>query len=649
MPTQFVGRACAHATQARRLDADGLRGIAILSVLIFHAVPSWLPGGFAGVDVFFVLSGFLVGRLVLLECRDGSFSFANFYARRARRLFPPLLVVLLATMAAAPLLVGAGDYVQVGSQAAAAALFVANFLAWIQSGYFDVEAAYKPLIHLWSLGVEEQFYLVFPLCVVAMHRRAPCRTGVVLACAAAVSFTACVALTPADSALAFYLPATRFWEFLAGSLLAWCDVSSRASARRGADLLAAAGAIVLAFSFFYLSSTDDFPGWRAALPVAGTCLLLAAGPAAWVNRKVLGLAFLRWMGKVSYAAYLFHWPLLVFGRIQAGGELHPADALWITALSVVLAWASTQTIERKFTFGAWSTGRAPTAALWGSCALVALIAVPLTRHLDSLTPSDIARLEHYPAPEVSRDIWRERSNCFINYKKDLEFGDACLGGPPTDRPLMLLWGDSHAAHLWPGMKRVGEENDWPLAQLTVSQCPALTVPAGERNRMCARLRESALRHIAALKPDTVVMASRWTFYDKTAVLAGIEPTVAELKALGVRRVVVVGPVPNWQPTLGTALAADMRARHMRSSPPDFTRTGLQVGEFVFDAPLRQAAVRSGAAYISALELLCSPDRICKAWVDKEKTTLMTFDNAHLTEEGSVWLVKLVVAQMLRLD
>ncbi|MBC5765163.1 acyltransferase family protein [Ramlibacter albus] len=648
MPTKFVGRACAHSTQARRLDADGLRGIAILSVLIFHAVPSWLPGGFAGVDVFFVLSGFLVGRVILLECAGGTFSFANFYARRARRLFPALVLVLVATLAASPLFVGSGDYVQIGNQAAASAAFIANFLAWGQSGYFDVEATYKPLIHLWSLGIEEQFYLVFPFCVVALQRRAPGRTGIALAAATVASFVACVVVSASDKTSAFYLPTTRFWEFLAGSMLAWRQVSAPQREEGHGDLLATVGALLLGFSFIFLASTDDFPGWRAALPVGGTCLLLAAGPSAWVNRKLLGTAFLRWMGKVSYAAYLWHWPMLVMWRIQAGRDLHAHEALAITVVSVGLAWASTESIEKAFRFGVWSRGRASSLALWGSCIVVAAVAIPLTRYVDSLTPSEMARLEHYPVPPEARDIWRERSNCFINYNKDLHFGEVCLGGEPSDRPLMLVWGDSHAAHLWPGMKAAAQENDWRLAQLSVSQCPSLTVPAREGNQMCPALRERALAHIAALKPDTVVMASRWTFYDRAAVLAGIEPTVAALKALGVRRVVVIGPVPHWQPSLAKALATDMRARHLKA-PPDVTTTGLQGGEFIIDAPLRAAALRSGAAYISALNLLCTPARVCKVWADKEKTTLMTFDNAHLTEEGSAWLAGLLAVELLRLD
>ena len=602
-----------------------------------------LPGGFVGVDIFFVLSGFLVTRLILDELEQGRFSFAEFYSRRARRLFPGLVLVLLATLAVSPSFMTGEDYMQTAKQAAAAAVFLANFLAWKQAGYFDGEAAFRPLIHLWSLGIEEQFYLIFP--VVLWFAWAKCRRAIggLLALAFTLSFARCVTMTLVDDTAAFYLPHTRFWEFLVGAILAWGQSTKRDLQDRTRHLRSLAGAGAIGYSVMCISAADSFPGGVAMVPVAGAYLLLSAGPLGWANRFLLTNGVLRWLGKISYSVYLWHWPLLVLARYYVQGEPEPALAFGLAFASVILGWGSTETLERRFRYGLWAQHRGAAPGLAAALVVVAAAALPVAQVVNSGTPPVLAKLYRYPVPEG--DPWREGKGCFVNANKVADFGPDCVPRRTDGRPMAVLWGDSHAAHLWPGLHAVAARQ-WLLAQVTASQCPAIADAADGRNPTCDAMRERALAAIREQRPEIVFMASRWSMYQpRDDMVASVSTTVGALKAMGVRRVVVVGPVPHWSPSLAKALARDMRS-FKRDQPPLYPTGGLQPAEFKLDPILREAASKGGAEYVSPMTLLCTPQRQCRAWVDEQrKDTLMAFDNAHLTVEGSEFLAKRMLEQI----
>jgi peptidoglycan/LPS O-acetylase OafA/YrhL len=328
-----------------RPDVDGLRAIAVLAVLAFHAFPQSAPGGFAGVDVFFVISGFLITGILLDGLKDGSFSFAGFYWRRVRRIFPALILVLAASLALGWLLLLPDEFMQLGKHVAGGAGFVANLVFWREAGYFDTAAELKPLLHLWSLGVEEQYYLVWPL-LLFLFRKEPRRMLAMMALLAVLSFGANLWLTAWRPSAAFYLPVTRFWELLAGGLLA-CFAARRLPY---ANLQAGLGALLLAAGLFLLSAERSFPGWWALLPVAGTALLVSAGPAAWINRRLLANRAAVYLGLISYPLYLWHWPLLSYARIVQGGEPPASHRAWLLAASVVLSVLTYELVEKKIRF-----------------------------------------------------------------------------------------------------------------------------------------------------------------------------------------------------------------------------------------------------------------------------------------------------------
>lgn len=421
-----------------RPDVDGLRAIAVLAVVGFHAFPELLPGGFTGVDVFFVVSGFLISSLILGGLQDGSFSYAQFYARRIRRLFPALLLVLATGLAVGWFTLLPDEYQQLGKHVAAGAGFVSNLALWREAGYFDELAALKPLLHLWSLGIEEQYYIAWPLLLVLASKRPRLLLPLTLLGAAA-SFAVNLATVSGDAVAAFYSPLSRFFELLAGSALA--VLAQRGRLAEGArEAAALAGLLLVAAALLLVDRERLFPGWWALLPVVGTCLIVAAGPEAWLNRALLSRRALVWLGLISYPLYLWHWLLLSFGRIIERDELSPALRIGLVLASVALAWLTYAWVERPVRFGP-----APGAKVAALCAL--MVAAGLAGYA-------AYRSEGFPARAVGESARQIMQQAEWPYWDD----PACIakyGLSPCQansaRPKVMILGDSHANHLYPGL------------------------------------------------------------------------------------------------------------------------------------------------------------------------------------------------------
>lgn len=341
----------ARAPSTWRPDIDGLRAVAILSVVGYHFFPHVFLGGFVGVDIFFVISGFLITRILVEEVSAGTFSVLSFYARRVRRLFPALALVLAAVLAAGWSWLRPDEYAQLGAHTASGAAFAANLLLWRESGYFDIALEAKPLAHLWSLGIEEQFYIAWPLLLwfLREHRHRLRIVAVVFL----VSLLSGVEMLRHDAVAAFYLPVFRVWELLAGALLAL------AAHRAGGDwpparpaLLSVAGFGLLVLGIGLIHSASEFPGWWALLPVSGAGLVIAAGPQARWNQVLLGNRAMVWFGNISYPLYLWHWPLLALARILFNADPRPEGLLLLFVLAVLLSWGTWKLVETPLRTGA---------------------------------------------------------------------------------------------------------------------------------------------------------------------------------------------------------------------------------------------------------------------------------------------------------
>jgi peptidoglycan/LPS O-acetylase OafA/YrhL len=333
-----------------RADIDGLRAAAVLAVVFFHAFPMWGRGGFAGVDVFFVISGFLISTILFGNLENNRFSLIEFYSRRVRRIFPSLFVVMLTIAVFGWFALMAIEYQQLGKHIAGGAGFISNLILWNEIGYFDNASETKPLLHLWSLGIEEQFYIFWPLIIWAAWKKRVHFLWVAVLLAL-VSFVLNMKGIRTNAIATFYSPQTRAWELLTGGVLAWISLHRKgwvAGSQWRSHLQSLLGLGLLMAGFVLISKETPFPGWRALFPTVGTVLLIAAGPQALVNRWILSNRTFVWFGLISYPLYLWHWPLLSLGQIVEGGTPARNYRLLAVAISVLLSWICYRFIEKPF-------------------------------------------------------------------------------------------------------------------------------------------------------------------------------------------------------------------------------------------------------------------------------------------------------------
>jgi peptidoglycan/LPS O-acetylase OafA/YrhL len=523
-----------------RPDIEGMRAVAILAVLLFHTGLPGAGGGFIGVDVFYVISGFLITGLLLRELTaTGRIDLPGFYARRARRLLPAALVVIGVTVAAAWLILPAIDFPAVAGDGAAAALYVSNYrFALSATDYFAADVPPSPLLHYWSLGVEEQFYIFWPLLTLAGSRLFGLRRLWLLMAAVAVgSFALSVVITSLEPPWAFYSLPTRAWQLAIGALIALGVLSLPARfGDRLATLAAGGGIALIAAGVVLIDARSAYPGVLALIPTAGAALLIVAGERSTaVSSRLLASPPMRWIGRISYSLYLWHWPLLILVPLALGN-----DELWLTAALAVLAIAiadlSTRLIEQPFRAGRLSSqGARRTLVFAGTASLgvavVALlgagnpfsapapvkVAAPVAVGADGrpLLPPAVLR-GPVPAdltPPLTRardDVARSLADgCQVAYlgvePRRCAYGVA--DGPTT----VYLIGDSHGAQWLPALEAIAPARGWRIVPQTKGNCPPVdTIVWLERYERpypeCDQWRLNVLEEIAAVRPEIVFVA-----------------------------------------------------------------------------------------------------------------------------------------------
>lgn len=329
-----------------RPDIDGLRALAVLSVVGYHAFPNWIRGGFIGVDIFFVISGFLISSIIFENLEKGSFSYIEFYSRRIKRIFPALIFVLAACFIFGWYVLLADEFLQLSRHIAGGIAFVSNFVLWQESGYFDNAANTKPLLHLWSLAVEEQFYIIWPLLLGFVWRR---KVSFLLATIVVSLFSFFYALyfIEVDATNAFYSPIARFWEIMLGGILAYIKLHRGQWLEKYETPRSAIGCILIILGFYLISPKTPFPSQYTLLPTLGAVFIISSSQFNVINRLVLANKMAIWFGLISYPLYLWHWPLLVWPKIATGDLMLVSDRFFLIATSVLLAWLTYYFIERK--------------------------------------------------------------------------------------------------------------------------------------------------------------------------------------------------------------------------------------------------------------------------------------------------------------
>jgi peptidoglycan/LPS O-acetylase OafA/YrhL len=616
--------------RAYRPDIDGLRAIAVLAVVGYHAFPSLVSGGFVGVDVFFVISGFLISGILMQSLDHGSFSFREFYSRRIRRIFPALSVVLFACYVYGWVVLLPRECKQLGGHVAAGAGFVSNLVLWGESGYFDRAAETKPLLHLWSLGIEEQFYIAWPLLLWGLWKT-PFNPLVWCGVLTVLSFALNISIVHGDAVAAFYSPATRLWELLIGSCLARISMrpSSPAASEHSrfgrGDIQSALGFACICAAILLVRKEYAFPGWWALLPTIGTYLVISAGPTAWINRFVLAHPILVWVGMISYPLYLWHWPLLSFTRQSEVTPPSVETRMLALLASVACAWLTYAFIERPVRFGASGNKVAVLCGVMGAVGAVGFLTYVQGGQVFRYPVGLRSLLKTYDFRVDGRlhECWVTNSNAYE------EFASSCADRSPKDAAV-VLWGDSHAARLYPGLKNVAQEH-MAISEFARDGCPPII---GYGTPTCIRSNSYVMERIEQLHPKAVLMLASWVSYD-TGLDANEYPsrhlvaTIDELKRRGVRNIVILGPAPVWNEDLPTLLYKRVFTDAPLYRVPERMSSGFNRHAMEVDERLKAIlAHQESTHYVSLIECLCNSEG-CLARVP-QSSDLTTWDRGHLT-------------------
>ncbi|MGP6088749.1 acyltransferase family protein [Antarctobacter jejuensis] len=648
-----------------RPDIDGLRTIAVLPVVFYHAGIAGVTGGFVGVDIFFVISGFLITTIIHRELAEGRFSVIRFYERRARRILPALFAVIVASLVAGWFLLTPADYDHMGQSIVSALLFVSNMWFWRNSGgYFSGATDYLPMLHTWSLAVEEQFYIFFPLLLMALHRFARRLLLPTILIMVAGSLVLAIWATPRMPSPSFYLLPTRIWELGIGSLLA-LGLLPAAAPRALREAAGALGLVAMLAPVFLYDSRTEFPGLTALPPVLGAAALIWAGTAGPVlASRLLALRPMVWIGLISYSLYLWHWPIMAFVRNRTFSvEMEPALQVITIAASVLAGWLSWRFVERPFRvpvreggltrgriFALSGIGMAGLGALAGAVALTGGMATQRfsTEQLAAIPPASL------------RNPYR--ATCF-GARPATEF--CTFGNSDPEVPVTwFLWGDSHADALLPALIDMAEREGVKLGFAGHSACGPLpglgrTDVREQKVRSCLRHNRVVLDHLRQTSAiTTVFLDARWALYtdgkysssddgkgEVVLYLDGqpvpksvdharnvsllkevLERTVTEITAPG-RQIVLVGGTPEvrWNvPTRRTAEILFGWPLPLAPSPAD-----VAARQAAANAILDGVAARTGSLHVPLAAPMCDPE--CVLFDEAE---MYYADDDHLSPLGA---------------
>lgn len=646
-----------------RPDIDGIRAIAILSVLLYHGRMPWITGGFTGVDIFFVISGYLIGGHIFSELLTGNFSYLRFYQRRAKRILPAYYAVLTFTILAAMFLLSPTEASEFGRSAFAATLSASNLIFWHFSGYFASKSDLNPLLMTWSLGVEEQFYVVIPVLMVllARIRRSLLWPAILIVCA--MSFLCALFMLPSYPTLVFYMLPTRAWELGAGVALAVAQLNRKLTFPPGAatQVMSLAGLTLIAVPMFMLNTKSPFPGLTALPSVLGSAIVMAV-PSSWINQRLLTLPPLVFVGRISYSLYLWHWPLLAYLRVIYGDELRPTASCLAIALAFAGATLSYYFIEQPFRRSTQEpvpllTRYAVVGAFFLAVCAIVWLSHGVPRRYPLLAEIDRAALLPSTDP------------CLVGHDK-LPVSPSCYG-TSDQRPSVALWGDSHSAALAPALLSIANAQNYDFVQFGKRSClPLLGIakyipPAPLSARECLPFNQKVVDRLDNDRRVRVVVlagawldvlphpSDRWLTLESASRLItptpdatramfmhSLEATIQNLQQAG-KKVIVVEDVPNFDfdpllrfrtsqipvrhalaALLGSPYASD-RGVAPNSEAPSFAVVNAQL-KLVLDG-------FSGVSLINLEPALCHADGQC---IYRNGDSVFYYDHEHLTADGA---------------
>ncbi|MGR5946082.1 acyltransferase family protein [Enterobacter sp. C4G1] len=596
-----------------RLDINGLRAFAVLSVVLYHFGVPYVSGGFTGVDVFFVISGFLMTGIVLEKVdHKGIF---DFYVARFLRIVPALVAIVLALLIFGYFWLSTSEFELLARNATASLLFYSNNYYAAHSSYFDPSSDLNFLLHTWSLSVEWQFYLIYPLIVLAIKKsRLPVSLSILALFCLSLAYVA-LGLSGTKEDL-FYLLPTRAWEMLAGALV--YIISSRGALTnfRHLSKLNIPGLLLILFSLFTAEGSQAWPGLATLIPVAGAALVILANNQ---NAYLIKNKAAQFIGTISYSWYLWHWPVIVVMRYYRV-EMNAINISAGISVSFILAVISYYLIEMPFRKRNWLRTDFVSAIVITTCAFV----VVQTNGATFRFKGDMNDVITY---RFNNKEWRP-DTCFLNPRQDYSEFSKCQDKMTSES--IVIWGDSHAAQLMPGFRAVMKNEN--LTQRTSSLCGPLYGAENNQRPFCKDINKNITAELLRVKPKLVVLAAFWSQYPFKDYLAD---TLKMLSSAGIRTV-VIGPFPYWHDPLPKVIEANGLTPQGTLPVALFDSSKNVLGNDKLIGKIVSAS--SNSAYISAIGIMCSK-ATCKVTAGKKPVIPMQWDNTHLTYPGSTWFIK----------
>lgn len=625
-----------------RADIDGLRAIAVIGVILFHFQLGRATGGFVGVDVFFVISGYLITGIIEREIAEGRFSFASFYERRVRRLFPALFVVLLTTLLLGVAFLLPSDLHRTGVFAASTLFFVSNFTFLGESGYFNTAAEFNPLLHTWSLAVEEQFYIFLPpLLLLAARLRPAWRKGWLIALMG-TSLIACISLQARMPHAVFFLAPFRAWEFLLGSLLVLRAFPGLAT-RFQREIAGIAGFALLGVAFFKLQGGSSYPGWHAIAPVLGAALIIESGrDGTSFARRLLEWRPIVWIGLASYSLYLWHWPILFFARYMNGMQPLDGRLTGLLVATFLVSFASYRWVERPFRVrhSRDSEMKPMLLRVATATALLALaaIAVLLDGGLRFRSPSQVLALDALRDPPIP----------FLACEQHVPDLGGCRIGDPSAVPDILVWGDSTALAWAPAFDKVLRSKGLSGYLAWSSACPPLADVGNPAFPQCAGFNADVIESLRRHPVRSIVLVAIWPSYSRpdapyslvdgvgrsgnVSVFPSALHRTADLLSRMATHVVVVAPTPGAPHDI-VFRAAIAKQRGQAEIPP--VGRGQYLGESAaFWHAARQLDQSVGATILDPAPWFCGETVCAYQGVDKQ---FLYRDEGHLSSRGAEYM------------
>lgn len=623
-----------------RPEIDGLRAIAVIPVLFFHAGNPLFAGGFIGVDVFFTISGYLITSIILSEQHKGIFSLKSFYSRRAKRILPPLFVMLLSISAIVSLFPGSDITLDAWRSLSHIALFTSNIYFYKQGGYFETATELKPFFHTWSLAVEEQFYVIFPLLLMAVKTwRRPLLLVFlfVLSLASLVYAQWNIADSPDWT---YYMLPTRAWELLAGAMIAVLLLKRPKPVVNPllSEFASFMGLTMILLSMIFITSKTPHPSVYTLVPILGSAFIIATSNNSVWFRQILGSRIMVGIGLISYSLYLWHQPLFALYRVHIQAVIPLGAQLFLMALSFLFALISWKWIEQPTRHSRWPDKKILLTALCASLGFFILGRIGKhTRGLEFLLPEETRKLHAFKFYE-RKQIYRE-SLCFLEPHQSADsFARDCQAKVADKNSHILLWGDSHAASLYHGLHK-----EWPhaLSQFTASNCPPLLDVEIDHRPHCREINAHVFKVISTSQPRAVILNANWSAHFGSLDASLLLTTLKKLNALPFRpQVLVVGGLPQWMPSLVDVI----KTHHLPFKEGIYVPSSELQSIAEADVKLQAFTSRfSNVQFLSPVRIACEKEACLATVTFNNQLEVMAWDSAHLTANGSLWWAQKILS------